>query len=277
MLHDDITEYMHDVFSPVQIWKKSGGDKKLVDAKFERFPEFYLYQYFVNHDFPVFYCNGTELTHELLQTGYHFFNEGYLKLPFENCMFCVKNMHFILPGDKVVRDDVAYIIHQEDNKLVFMFIDENVGLSPIITALSPTGISTLPLESHTSDDNMEMAIHCAKLVLAYLMLLGSKYTVKETCNIPDKLNKRREKRGKPRLKEYTKIQTKIIQHTPKGDTHASPHPHWRRGHIRLLPSGKRVPVAPCLVNVDKDSMGDVPYNIYTTVPLENNSTLNENA
>lgn len=46
-----------------------------------------------------------------------------------------------------------------------------------------------------------------------------------------------------------------------GGTHASPRLHWRRGHIRHLRSGRKVPVRPTLVGLAERGFIDKDYAV----------------
>lgn len=86
-------------------------------------------------------------------------------------------------------------------------------------------------------------------LIAAIMLLNSKFTRKTNTEVSEKLNKKRQKNNRPQLLSYTTVDLRdLIISTERGGTHASPRPHWRRGHIRTLQNGKKIPIEPCLVN-----------------------------
>ena len=67
-----------------------------------------------------------------------------------------------------------------------------------------------------------------------------------------KLNKARAKKGHLPLYDYHVLAIKTEHQTSRtdntlGGNHASPRFHWRRGHIRKLPSGKNTWVRSCAV------------------------------
>lgn len=67
------------------------------------------------------------------------------------------------------------------------------------------------------------------------------------------LNGKRAKKGKPPLDyEYKTVRidpslVRLPGVVSPGGSHASPKMHWRRGHIRFLPNGKKTAVKPCIV------------------------------
>ena len=70
---------------------------------------------------------------------------------------------------------------------------------------------------------------------------------------PHKLNKHRVAAGKPAIGEVREVMINVggKRYLPSGEaergSHASPRLHWRRGHIRRLPSGEITHVRPHLV------------------------------
>lgn len=85
-------------------------------------------------------------------------------------------------------------------------------------------------------------------------LLNMKQTITVDVPAPDKLNRKRERQGKEPISAMVqvKLDPKFQIRSYQGGTHASPRPHWRRGHVRTLSSGKRVAVSPHMV------MGEAP-------------------
>lgn len=77
----------------------------------------------------------------------------------------------------------------------------------------------------------------------------------ETIPAPEKLNKKRAKRGRPPLFEYKVLDliadvmnaSKEVSHGRQGRSHSSPRMHTRRGHVRKLASGKTTWVRNTLV------------------------------
>ena len=89
-------------------------------------------------------------------------------------------------------------------------------------------------------------------VAAMSMLLTTKGVGLRREVVPRKLNEKREKQGKRPYPAVTYVNTReyyeAVQLTARGGTHASPVPHFRRGHIRTYQDGKRVWVSSALVN-----------------------------
>ena len=85
--------------------------------------------------------------------------------------------------------------------------------------------------------------------IAMAMFLNTKGIRSELINAPESLNKKRIAKGKSPIPAYhvVKIDMKDSSGRSIGGTHASPRPHYRRGHIRLLPNENRTWVQACLV------------------------------
>lgn len=82
---------------------------------------------------------------------------------------------------------------------------------------------------------------------------------------PEKLNKARARKGKPPIGEIRTVRIKLGEKTyaasgKETGTHASPRLHWRRGHVRRLPSGEITNVRPCLVG--SADLGRVDHDHY---------------
>lgn len=87
--------------------------------------------------------------------------------------------------------------------------------------------------------NLDEALSC----VAYL---GFKGVSTELIAPKAAVNARRAKHGRHILPTYhvVKVRGVIPSHSSGGGNHASPVPHWRRGHVRVLPSGKATIVRP---------------------------------
>lgn len=100
-------------------------------------------------------------------------------------------------------------------------------------------------------DIAAIADHTYKNVLCALVMLSSKGPVLDEVRAPSALNKVRAKKGKPEIFEYHILTipagARLARGLGDGGTHASPRLHWRRGHVRHLPTGARTMVRACLV------------------------------
>lgn len=103
----------------------------------------------------------------------------------------------------------------------------------------------LPMET-----KQELAVNLMTFVEGAYGMFSMKHFDKSESAPGRKLQAKREKAGKPPLPDqYLTIRLNArVAKAYQGGTHASPRPHWRRGHVRTLESGKRVAVQPHMVN-----------------------------
>jgi hypothetical protein len=83
-----------------------------------------------------------------------------------------------------------------------------------------------------------------------------------------KLNAARRKKGKLPLLDVEIIKLAEVNGQEGGGyrlagQRRSPRMHWRRGHIRRLPSGDCIPIAPTLVGVVKGEPASKTYSVET--------------
>ena len=85
--------------------------------------------------------------------------------------------------------------------------------------------------------------------LAMAMYLNTTGVIAERLPAPEALNKARIKRGKLPLPDRYVVRLDFKhQQVQRGDgTHASPRPHYRRGHVRTYASGEKTWVKACIV------------------------------
>jgi hypothetical protein len=89
-------------------------------------------------------------------------------------------------------------------------------------------------------------------VAALSMILSTKGVGLRREAAPHKLNVKRERSGKPAYPVVTYVNVgelrQAMERTSRGGTHASPVPHFRRGHVRTYESGKKVWIDSMLIN-----------------------------
>jgi hypothetical protein len=106
--------------------------------------------------------------------------------------------------------------------------------------------------SGVDQEASDYACAIASSVVGAVSLLDVKGVEVEVVTPPERLNRRRIRRGKLPLYEHRIIKIGGISKAGHvlgvGSKHASPRMHWRRGHVRTLGSGKKIPIAAMLVN-----------------------------
>ena len=91
-------------------------------------------------------------------------------------------------------------------------------------------------------------------VAACVALLATKGIEKEAVTPRPDVNRKRVRAGRVSLPSFTIVHLNSYRKKEGKGTHASPCPHFRRGHIRLLPSGKKTSVSPAIVMADPGVM-----------------------
>ena len=99
----------------------------------------------------------------------------------------------------------------------------------------------------------EVGIDALRFVIAAYGILNMKQFVKSTNQPSERIQAKRKKRGQAPLPTtiHISLDPRVVS-AYLGGTHASPRPHWRRGHIRTMTNGKLVRVQPHMV------MGEAP-------------------
>lgn len=101
-------------------------------------------------------------------------------------------------------------------------------------------------------------------LMCALLILSTRGIERRTITVSEKLQKARRKNGKPPIPPYDQVLsapyvTAIMarrargRHAPRGGTHASPIPHLRMGHPRILASGVQTFVRDALVAMTDDA------------------------
>jgi len=138
-------------------------------------------------------------------------------------------------------------------------------ISSLMTTFKPMWLSQDGSGFNKMDDELEVKFSQETVndLVALVAMLDAEGIERREEIAPNRLNEKRIKRGKPPIKDCTTIFIKVGKKVVKASgenihgTHASPRCHWRRGHLRHLPSGEIVKVRPCMVNVGS---GEEPAN-----------------
>lgn len=159
----------------------------------------------------------------------------------------------------ILRDTKALIISDRG----VLYPDENPEGAKYHCAATPAVWRYLPEFGEAMNEGKSPEAAAAGNVLDPLMtallILNTKGITQTTIAVDAKLQKARAKNGKPSIPPYVRVQsepyvTRIQGRIEKGrradgqGTHASPTPHIRIGHTRVLASGKRVMVREAAVN-----------------------------
>lgn len=112
---------------------------------------------------------------------------------------------------------------------------------------------------------MRSVIDYSALACVCLSSLMSPLTAVTQEEAPTKLNKARALKGRPPIAQKFTIalrdRTALRNTLATGRTHASPEPHWRRGHIRRT-HGKLIPVVPHVVGASGADVSNIGRKMY---------------
>jgi hypothetical protein len=210
-------------------------------------------------------CLATTFNNGLLKTALDALSSDMLSTPFEKVLFSFGN------ADAIDEDGTPFY-GVGTTLCVFGEIAPGVitvrpfwkirGAKANHWRSLPSTISFLssgPSEEHRIIFNTSSALtkharasltRCAAFFLIALALIDARDVEIRNEIAPKKLNAAREKRGQLPLSDHRIVfipQSIIKRMRAEQGTHESPRLHWRRGHIRTLPSGEKVKVRACLV------------------------------
>lgn len=136
-----------------------------------------------------------------------------IKLPFDVCVF-----EFMLSGKSLV---------------VFAVQKEDIG--PLIVPFLQTPAGWLCGDRYTNQVEGPVSI-AWRQIIAICIALDAEVATSEVIRAPISLNKKRERKGKPPLKDYhiVDLSRRHRVEGPSVGTHKSPRLHFRRGHWRHM-------------------------------------------
>lgn len=198
---------------------------------------------------------------QVIQFGRDLFSNGILQLPFEVTFFVPPtNQH---AGALAIMNGLALNIatveplrvsatRQTTAILPALLInvewDENADRPRI-----HTGYVLPRLKELRGGQETDRVFQVIDFVLGTTALLGMKEAAIKEKAAPSILNRERLRKGKPTISKTVVVNLATTQAGQTGGTHASPAPHWRRGHLRRLANGQVIKVSPTIVGWKQDS------------------------
>lgn len=232
MIHDDLWAKM-DAFQAgivsgaVQIVGKGERLSKLLDA--------------MRKDPAFFYCDSKSVDSELMGTAVEFFDGGLLNLPFPEV---------VLVWDR----NLPILAFEKDGSIVLNFFKPRGPLLvPHCALIARRGdvmyeifVYNAKAGEKLDEEFSDWLCHIADHFFVFLLMLSMPqyYEREEVKDFPSKLQEARVNRGKAPLKNYTVIKLKKEYQEKLDRGGRGIKPHWRRGHLRTLISGKVVGVRP---------------------------------
>ena len=195
-------------------------------------------------------------------TATDFIQTGVFRLPFDDVYYegsvdvQAGRMTFGVAASVLVTNDEGHAIGGDGILGFRPFVRRPDGAwvdTGVVGIVSPTAdVDFHIIQDYALENEVTHLLNAAMgLILSGTIALQSKDTATDSVEAPAKLNSRRAKRGRPPIFEH-----RVVRVAPSrsggpatavyGDRR-SPRLHWRRGHVRTLFSGCKVPVSACLV------------------------------
>lgn len=237
---------------------------------------------------------NVEVDEALLSFGSDLSKNGMLKLPFRDCVFTFRDLTYgpqkvplthicasqILPGTSDLRDafggigdpTVTYTgawlvmrspLPQYANTVSLeAFAQHEIGptVDPHWSTVRPA-VGDVFVKGGFQKGGITLVTTMVEVACALLVSKGIKHIIDKP---PERVQARRARDGRPPLPERHTIIVPVAvpaRGAGAGGTHASPRPHWRRGHIRKYSDGKVTMVSPCIVNADGSAIEPRQYQM----------------
>jgi hypothetical protein len=132
-----------------------------------------------------------------------------------------------------------------EDRLIFTSLFTTMWLGDVNVRVSRHDSSLAGMESLRS---------AYRAVVALIGALGTPLARRCEEPAPEKLNRQRLLKGRPEIRSQILIDLRPSHNLPSSEH--GPHggwtvkPHWRRGHVRTLGDGRRIPIPPCCVNME---------------------------
>lgn len=148
-----------------------------------------------------------------------------------------------------------------------IWTDTGLAFRSNYAASPPEGIVYVADSSAYRDNswsfNRDMVAHGQANFMTLCCFMSTKHSRLSPVEAPEKLNRQREKRGVSPVYSHYRIDLspEIAERATGDGTHASPRLHWRRGHVRTLPTGSKVGVKPHLVGLAERGFVSKDYRV----------------
>lgn len=300
MLHDDIISHLWKHFGPLGKMTAASYDKleeafaehrrtQGPNAVHLRNAYMVGFAILLRKPVPFYFDYGNLKADEvvdpaIIATAKEFFHAGVLRLPYSPMLFVIQ-----FNGSEKVPLILAEHNRDDKDKGPVVYNDE----------LGPSGITIMPChaargrenapvinyagavfrgaeklnyipfnydseEGPEAEQNIKTLGIVIDLALACILMMSMPHYTREKHEVPPKVNAKRIKNGKAPYQGWTKISLRreIVEAMNRGSMERgfTMRPHWRRGHIRTLGDGRKIPVRPCMINFEGD--GELEKNIY---------------
>lgn len=212
---------------------------------------------------------GVYGTLELYHSCREFFLAGLLPLPYDPVAFIIpiRNLTFKF---LVTKDGSALIVtpffrdSQREFKLWHNVVDINHLGQIRFHPLSDSTVAQVDLKTKDPDLVAASVEAVGQMVLVSMLVLCMPQFEHVEVERPPALQRARAKAGKAPCNRLIQIRLKPeLRAAYDSETHSGVkmRPHWRRGHLRRLETGRVVPVMPCMVNFNGEPIAHQNYEV----------------
>jgi hypothetical protein len=222
---------------------------------FENNPRFIMPDYF---DF---------YNEELSETSREFYYEGILKPPFDNCIIDTKYIEDENDGCPNINLRIC-VQHQNDYTRILFFVaalgTKEYEMMPFIIDVKGDKSRLTPMTPLVAENIRVFTAWALKITLLCFLVISMPQFEHTEVDRGEKLQRAREKNGKPPLGRLIQLKLRPELRAmcdSDGESGVIRRPHWRRGHLRRLSSGKITPVSPCMVNFNGEVVEPKTYKV----------------
>ena len=207
-----------------------------------------------------FFIGSVELlTDALIGTGVEYIKSGILRAPFEMSYLELIDSNNTVIGVALCQGETEVLAYCFARTPSGRWLDPGI-IGTMVTEECERGVPgmymilTQSKEYYTIIDFESIYFAMSSTILdtvGSIALLNAKGVETEKVQAPTKLNKKRKSAGKPPIYEHRVIKIGGLSPTGRvvgvGMDRTSPAMHWRRGHVRTLPTGRKTPVRAALI------------------------------
>jgi hypothetical protein len=194
---------------------------------------------------------------DAFQFGIDLVRHGLLRLPFPQCYFERGDQCFFVREDEVDEASGGFIwtVWGLDRRgldgepivaLQILLLGVGMLANAGPDAKQARWLRRPPWVDITDEQTELLGFYYMDMLSACIGFLGFRHATQERVTVAKSVQARRTRQGKEPLPEYTvvRIDGAALRRDVGAGAHASPRPHWRRGHVRTLPSGSKTVVRP---------------------------------
>ncbi len=211
---------------------------------------------------------------ELMQYAFSLADAGLFRLPFDHVAYACEDdgAHFLVraeaigPGSFDIGVCVKFNGVPQAGYFTGAVTFHNKEGEMLACELARASMYPPPIGDGVKKEGQSTLIRATSILLLLTVMMHAKEASIRLEAAPEKLNAKRARQGRPRIEDIRHVSIRVGDTNYSMSGHAvgdrlSPRMHWRRGHIRHLPSGKITNVVPCLVGSIERGPTDRDYKV----------------